>query len=78
MEDYSSQNGQVEDKVGISCNLLAQISTLVELKLLTFVSGENNVMDGSAKLQCTVGLDFIVYIGKVVGFNVRQYLNDFM
>uniref|UniRef100_T1GFX8 Origin recognition complex subunit 5 C-terminal domain-containing protein n=1 Tax=Megaselia scalaris TaxID=36166 RepID=T1GFX8_MEGSC len=68
----------LEDKVGISCNLLAQISTLVELKFLSFVAGENNVMDGSAKLQCTVGLDFIVYIGKVVGFNVRQYLSDFM
>ncbi|XP_064542175.1 origin recognition complex subunit 5 [Drosophila montana] len=68
----------LEEKVGLTCNLLSQISTLVHLKLLSFVSGEQNIMDGSAKLQCTVGLEFVIYIGKVVGFNVRQYLCDFM
>ncbi|XP_055844180.1 origin recognition complex subunit 5 [Episyrphus balteatus] len=68
----------LDEKVGLTCNLLAQISTLVHLKLLSYVSGENNVVEGSAKLQCTVGLEFILYIGKVVGFNVRQYLCDFM
>ncbi|EDW11919.2 origin recognition complex subunit 5 [Drosophila mojavensis] len=68
----------LDEKVGLTCNLLSQISTLVHLKLLSFVSGEQNIMDGSAKLQCTVGLDFVVHIGKVVGFNVRQYLCDFM
>ncbi|EDW03215.1 origin recognition complex subunit 5 [Drosophila grimshawi] len=68
----------LDEKVGLTCNLLSQISTLVHLKLLAFVSGEQNIMDGSAKLQCTVGLEFVLYIGKVVGFNVRQYLCDFM
>ncbi|EDW75780.1 uncharacterized protein Dwil_GK15120 [Drosophila willistoni] len=68
----------LEEKVGLTCNLLSQISTLVHLKLLSFVSGEQNIMDGSARLQCTVGLEFVLYIGKVVGFNVRQYLCDFM
>ncbi|XP_034475044.1 origin recognition complex subunit 5 [Drosophila innubila] len=68
----------LDEKVGLTCNLLSQISTLVHLKLLGFVSGEQNIMDGSAKLQCTVGLEFVLYIGKVVGFNVRQYLCDFM
>uniref|UniRef100_A0A1A9WXE0 Origin recognition complex subunit 5 n=1 Tax=Glossina brevipalpis TaxID=37001 RepID=A0A1A9WXE0_9MUSC len=68
----------LDEKVGLTCNLLSQISTLVQLKLLSFVSGENNVMDGAARLQCTVGLEFVVFIGKVVGFNVRQYLCDFM
>ncbi|XP_017855254.2 origin recognition complex subunit 5 [Drosophila busckii] len=68
----------LDEKVGLTCNLLSQISTLVHLKLLCFVSGENNIMDGSAKLQCTVGLEFVLHIGKVVGFNVRQYLCDFM
>ncbi|XP_054743105.1 origin recognition complex subunit 5 [Anastrepha obliqua] len=66
----------LEEKVGLTCNLLSQISTLVNLKLLSFVSGEN-VMDGTSRLQCTVGLDFIVCISQVVGFNVRQYLCDF-
>ncbi|KAH8400542.1 hypothetical protein KR222_006188 [Zaprionus bogoriensis] len=68
----------LDEKVGLTCNLLSQISTLVHLKLLSFVSGEQNIMDGSAKLQCTVGLEFVLHIGKVVGFNVRQYLCDFM
>ncbi|KAH8410201.1 hypothetical protein KR009_008118 [Drosophila setifemur] len=68
----------LEEKVGLTCNLLSQISTLVHLKLLGYVSGEQNIMDGSARLQCTVGLEFVLQIGKVVGFNVRQYLCDFM
>ncbi|EDW88358.1 origin recognition complex subunit 5 [Drosophila yakuba] len=68
----------LEEKVGLTCNLLSQISTLVHLKLLSFVSGEQNIMDGSARLQCTIGLEFVLQIGKVVGFNVRQYLCDFM
>ncbi|CAD6997176.1 origin recognition complex subunit 5 [Ceratitis capitata] len=66
----------LEEKVGLTCNLLSQISTLVNLKLLSFVSGENS-MDGTSRLQCTVGLEFIVCISQVVGFNVRQYLCDF-
>lgn len=67
----------IEDRVGLTCNLLAQISTLVQLRLLTFVSGEHNVMEGTARLQCTVNLEFIVHIGKMVNFNVTQYLCDF-
>ncbi|XP_014090615.3 origin recognition complex subunit 5 [Bactrocera oleae] len=66
----------LEEKVGLTCNLLSQVSTLVNLKLLSFVSGEN-VMDGTSRLQCTVGLDFVICISQVVGFNVRQYLSDF-
>lgn len=67
----------LDEKVGLTCNLLAQISTLVDLNFLTFVSGEANIMDGNAKLQSTIGMDFAVNIGKVVGFNVKQYLTDF-
>ncbi|XP_058830361.1 origin recognition complex subunit 5 [Topomyia yanbarensis] len=67
----------LDDKVGLTCNLLAQISTLIHLKFLIFASGEGSVMEGSARLQCTVGMDFIVHIGKMCGFNVRQYLCDF-
>lgn len=67
----------IENRVGLTCNLLAQISTLVQLRLLTFVSGENNVIEGTARLQCTVNLEFIVNIGKIVNFNVSQYLCDF-
>ncbi|CAO1353860.1 unnamed protein product [Diamesa serratosioi] len=66
----------LDEKVGLSCNLLAQISTLVDLNFLTFTNDENNIMDGTARLHCTVGIDFVTNIGKVVGFNVKQYLTD--
>ena len=67
----------LEEKVGLTCNLLSQISTLVDLNFLAFVSGENNIMEGNARLQSTIGLDFAINIGKVVGFNVKQFLCDF-
>lgn len=68
----------IKEEVPVTSNLLIQISNLVRLKYLTFVSGENNVMDGSARLQCNVTLDFISLVGKQVDFNVRQYLTDYM
>lgn len=68
----------VEERVPLTCNLLAQIPSLVRLRLLNFVSGEANVMDGTARLQCIVNLEFILHIGRNVGFNVRQYLGDFI
>ena len=67
----------LDEKVGLTCNLLSQISTLVDLNFLTLVSGENNIMEGTARLQSTIGLEFAVNIGKVVGFNTQQYLTDF-
>uniref|UniRef100_A0A182QQI6 Uncharacterized protein n=1 Tax=Anopheles farauti TaxID=69004 RepID=A0A182QQI6_9DIPT len=71
----------LDEKVGLTCNLLAQISTLVHLKLLAYASSSaaasssssasEALLDGSAtRLQCTVGLDFIVQIGRMVGFNI--------
>lgn len=68
----------IDEKINLNCNLMAQIPSLVRLKLLAYVSGENNVMDGNARLQCTVGLELITQIGKSVGFNVPQHLCDFM
>lgn len=68
----------IEEKVPLTCNLMAQIPSLVRLKLLSFVSGENNIMEGTARLQCIVSMEFIMQIGRNVGFNVRQYLGDFM
>uniref|UniRef100_A0A182J817 Uncharacterized protein n=1 Tax=Anopheles atroparvus TaxID=41427 RepID=A0A182J817_ANOAO len=67
----------LDEKVGMTCNLLAQIPTLVHLKFLAHVSGEGHTLEGTTRLQCTVGLDFITHIGRMVGFNVRQYLCDF-
>lgn len=68
----------IDEKINLNCNLMSQIPSLVRLKLLSYVSGENSVMDGNARLQCTVGLDLITKIGKSVGFNVPQHLCDFM
>lgn len=67
----------LDEKVGLTCNLLTQISTLIELNFITFISGENNILDGTARLQCTVGLDFASNVGANVGFNVKKYIIDF-
>lgn len=67
----------MDEQVALTVTLLAQISSLVHLKLLCFTSGENNIMDGTAKLQSTVGLDFIREIGKKLNFDVCQYLYGF-
>lgn len=68
----------LDEKVNLNAKLLGQISNLVHLRLLRFVSGENNILEGTARLQCTVGLEFILHVGKTLQFNVRQYLCDFI
>lgn len=65
----------LDEKVGLTANLLAQIPTMCQLKLLSIV-GDNN-LDGP-KYKCCVSYDFIVIISKTVGFNVRNYLYDFI
>lgn len=67
----------IEEKIELTCNLLSQILTLVDLNFLTFVSGENSIMEGNARLQSTIGMNFAINIGKVVGFDVKKYLTDF-
>lgn len=63
----------LDDKVGFNNNLLAQISSLVELQLLTT---ENCSLDGQ-KYKCNVNFDFIQSVSNMVGFNIRHYLSDF-
>lgn len=67
----------IEEKIELTCNLLSQILALVDLNFLTFVSGENSIMEGNARLQSTIGMNFVINIGKVVGFDVKKYLTDF-
>lgn len=67
----------LDEQLGLTCNLMAQISTLVDLNFLTFSSGESNIMEGSSRLQSTIGLDFAINIGKVVGFDTKRFLSDF-
>lgn len=65
----------LDDKVGFNNNLLVQVSSLVELQLLTSLSDNYN-LDGQ-KYKCTVNFEFIQTISKMVGFNIRKYLSDF-
>ncbi|KAG5887806.1 hypothetical protein JTB14_019397 [Gonioctena quinquepunctata] len=65
----------LDEKVGFNNNLLVQVSSLVELRLLTCVS-DSCFLDGQ-KYKCNVNFDFIQKISKMVGFQVRKYLSDF-
>ncbi|CAF4860680.1 unnamed protein product [Pieris macdunnoughi] len=65
----------LEEKIGLTSNLLAQIATLVELKL---IAGNKEVDLDSSKYKCIVGYDFISAVAQTVGFNVRKYLYDFI
>lgn len=65
----------LEHKIGLTSNLLSQIATLVELKL---ISGSKEIDLDSAKYKCIVGYDFISAVAQTVGFNVKKYLYDFL
>ncbi|XP_050310630.1 origin recognition complex subunit 5 [Anthonomus grandis grandis] len=65
----------LEDKVGFNNHLLVQVSSLVELQLLTLVS-DPSTLDGR-KYKCNVNFETIQSISRMVGFNIRKYLSDF-
>lgn len=65
----------LDEKIGLTSNLLAQIATLVELKL---IAGGKEIDLDTAKYKCIVGYDFISAVAHTVGFNVRKYLYDFI
>lgn len=65
----------LEEKIGLTSNLLAQIATLVELKL---IAGNKEIDLDAPKYKCIVGYEFISAVAQTVGFNVRKYLYDFM
>lgn len=65
----------LQEKIGLSSNLLAQIATLVELKL---IAGGKEIDLDTAKYKCIVGYDFISAVAGTVGFNVKKYLYDFI
>lgn len=66
----------LDQKVTLTCNLMAQISSLVQLNFFVYVANESCAMEGSARLQCFLTYEFATQIGEMVGFNVRQYLFD--
>lgn len=65
----------LDEKIGLTSNLLSQIATLVELKL---IAGGKEIDLDTTKYKCIVGYDFISAVAQTVGFNIRKYLYDFM
>ncbi|XP_068200417.1 origin recognition complex subunit 5-like [Palaemon carinicauda] len=65
----------VEDKVTPTANIFSQISTLVTLKLVTQVGGDDQL--DAPKYKCAVSLNFIRGIARTVGFDIIRYLYDF-
>lgn len=65
----------LDNKVGFNNNLLVQVSSLVELQLLTTAS-DSCSLDGQ-KYKCNVNFDFVNTLSKMLGFNIRKYLSDF-
>ncbi|KAF5292276.1 hypothetical protein FQR65_LT11239 [Abscondita terminalis] len=65
----------LEEKVDFNSNLLVQISTLVELQLLSVMS--DNCDLSSRKYKCCVTFEFIEVVAKNVGFEIMKYLVDF-
>ncbi|KAK8741890.1 hypothetical protein OTU49_001997 [Cherax quadricarinatus] len=65
----------IDDKVTPTANIFSQISTLVTLRLVTQIGG-NDQLD-SPKYKCAVTLDFIRNVARMVSFDVVRYLYDY-
>ncbi|CAG9768036.1 unnamed protein product [Ceutorhynchus assimilis] len=65
----------LEDKVGFNNHLLVQVSSLVELQLLSLASDPSTLDD--RKYKCNVNFETIQSVSRMVGFNIRKYLSDF-
>ncbi|KAI5715779.1 hypothetical protein M8J77_022280 [Diaphorina citri] len=61
-----------DGEVNLTANLLAQISSLVELKLLTVLSDGN--LD-KPNYKCSVDKETIYAISKTLDFNIKKYLD---
>ncbi|KYN27649.1 Protein SDA1 like protein [Trachymyrmex cornetzi] len=64
----------LDEKVDINANLLAQISTMCQLGLLSIV-GDNITQLDETKFKCCASHDFIIVVAKTVGFEIKNYLN---
>ncbi|XP_076380050.1 origin recognition complex subunit 5 [Megalopta genalis] len=63
----------LDEKVDINASLLAQIPSMCQLGLLSFV-GSYSLEE--LQLKCCVSYDFILVIAKTVGFTIQNYLYD--
>lgn len=64
----------LNEKVDINANLLAQISTLCELGLLSVV-GDNVLQLDEPKFKCCASQDFVTVMAKTVGLSIKNYLS---
>lgn len=67
----------LDEKVGITTNLISQISTLVNLRYLTYVSGENNLIDGAGRLQCNITQEKATQLSCNIGIDIKKYISAF-
>ncbi|XP_011862114.1 PREDICTED: origin recognition complex subunit 5 [Vollenhovia emeryi] len=67
----------LDEKVDINANLLAQISTMCQLGLLSIV-GDNVTQLDETKFKCCASHDFIIVVAKTIGFEIKNYLSTNM
>ncbi|KAF6206468.1 hypothetical protein GE061_017701 [Apolygus lucorum] len=63
----------MEEKASLTVNLMSQIASLVELRLLAKM-GDGNI--DNPKFKCLAGFDCVAAVADTLGFNVRKYLLD--
>ncbi|XP_011159872.1 origin recognition complex subunit 5 [Solenopsis invicta] len=64
----------LDEKVDINANLLAQISTMCQLGLLSII-GDNVTQLDETKFKCCASHDFIIVVAKTIGFDIKNYLS---
>ncbi|XP_011685234.1 PREDICTED: origin recognition complex subunit 5 [Wasmannia auropunctata] len=64
----------LDERVDVNANLLAQISTMCQLGLLSIV-GDNVTQLDETKFKCCASHDFIVVVAKTIGFEIKNYLS---
>jgi len=64
----------LDEKVDINANLLAQISTMCQLGLLS-TAGDNVTQLDEPKFKCCASYEFIVVVAKTIGFDIKNYLS---
>lgn len=62
----------LDEKVDINANLLAQISTIWQLGLLSVVG---DMQLNEPKFKCSASYDFVAVVAKTVGFDIKSYTN---
>lgn len=64
----------LNEKVDINANLLAQISTICQLGLLTII-GDNILQLDDLKFKCCASQDFVIVVAKIIGLDLKNFLS---